>query len=77
MVLEVQIHLVNENPGKLAPFAVFHDTVLNCLQRDYKRRLTQRVAHFIEIKDNDSVAHIHVRGVGKYIQTALSDQLGG
>ena len=77
MVLEIQIHFVQEHPGVLAAFSVFHDTVLDGLQRDHQGGRTELFSHFIEVQCDDPAVHINISGMGKDIQAALGNKLGG
>ena len=74
MVFEVQIDLVQEHPGVFSLFAVFHDPVVDGLQRHHQRRGAKLLSHLIQVKNHDPVGHIHIGVMGEHVQTALGDQ---
>lgn len=74
VVFEVQIDLVQEHPGVFSLFAVFHDPVVDGLQRHHQRGGAKLLSHLVQVKNHDPVGHIHIGVMGEHVQTALGDQ---
>ena len=67
LVLEIQVHFINENPCE-PPFAsVGRNTILDHFQSDHKRGGPQPLSHFVQIDVDNAVAHIHIGLLGEDI----------
>lgn len=51
--------------------------VLDHFHRDGEGGGLELFAHFVEVKGHNAVFHVHVGFMGKHIQAALNEQLGG